>query len=86
VDSQAIERSLVRSSVGALTSGREKCHHCHRTPLVGEIVHVYGSGSRHGEEIVCELCRPLRTAAPERSVLVRSPEQAGSVRSVPLRP
>jgi hypothetical protein len=77
---QAIERALVRSSVGALAAGRATCRHCHRSPLVGEMVHVYASGARRGEEIVCQLCRPLRTSEPERSVLVRSPEQAGSVR------
>jgi hypothetical protein len=49
-------------------------------------VHLYGSGTRRGEELVCELCRPLRAAMPDRSVLVRSPEQAGLVRSLPLRP
>ena len=86
LDSQAIERALVRSSVGALTKGRDTCRHCHRSPLVGEVVHVYGSGTRRGEELVCELCRPLRAAMPDRSVLVRSPEQAGLVRSLPLRP
>ena len=79
LDPQAIERALVRASVGALADGRATCRHCHRSPLVGEVVHLYAAG-RRGEEIVCELCRPLRTAAPARSVLVRSPEQAGSVR------
>jgi hypothetical protein len=83
-DSGAIERALVRSSVGALSARLDRCCHCHRTPLVGEAVYVYATG-RHGEEIVCELCRPLRTAAPERSVLVRSPEQAASVRFVGAR-
>jgi hypothetical protein len=80
LDSQAIERALVRSSVDALAAGRATCRHCHRSPLVGEVVHLYGSGGRGGDEIVCELCRPLRAADPERSLLVRSPEQAGSVR------
>jgi hypothetical protein len=84
-DSQAIERALVRASVGALAEGRAICRHCHRSPLVGEVVHVYRSGSRRDEEIVCELCRPLRTLAPDRSILVRSPEQAGSVRRGPAR-
>ena len=86
LDAQAIERALVRSSVGALQKGRSTCHHCHRTPLVGEVAHVYGTGSRRGEELVCELCRPLRTASPERSVVVRSAEQAGCVRPVAPRP
>jgi hypothetical protein len=37
-------------------------------------VYVYGS------DLVCELCRPLRAASPDRTLLVRSPEQAGAVR------
>jgi hypothetical protein len=80
LDSHAIERALVRASVGALAEGRASCRHCHRSPLVGEVVHVY-----RGEQIVCELCRPLRTGEPDRSMLVRSPEQAGSVRRGPAR-
>ena len=85
-DATALEHALVRASVGALAHGRAVCRHCQRTPLVGEVVHLYGRGSRRGEELVCELCRPLRTAAPDRSVLVRSAEQAGSVRLVAVRP
>jgi hypothetical protein len=37
-------------------------------------VYVYGG------DLVCELCLPLRTGSPDRSLLVRSPEQAGAVR------
>lgn len=80
----AIESALVRASVGALSAGRHACRHCHRTPLVGEDVYLYAVGRR--EELVCELCRPLRTAAPDRTVHVRSAEQAGSVRMVAARP
>jgi hypothetical protein len=86
LDSTLIERALVRASVGALTDDRRNCRHCHRTPLVGEVVHVYGAHSRRGEEVVCDLCRPLRAAEPDRSMLVRPAESAGSVRSMPLRP
>jgi hypothetical protein len=79
--STAIAAALVRRSVGALSAGRHRCRHCHRTPLVGEYAYLYDAGAR-GQEIVCELCRPLRTASPERVVLVRSPEQASAVRAV----
>lgn len=75
----ALEAALVRRSVGALEGDRHACRHCHRTPLVGEHVYLYVLG-RHREEIVCELCRPRRTAAPDRTLIVRSPEQ-GSVRA-----
>ena len=74
--SGAIAAALVKRSVGALAAGRHRCRHCHRSPLVGEHAYLYGA------DIVCELCRPLRTAQPDRTVLVRSPEQADSVRPV----
>ena len=83
-NSSAIETALVRASVGALGAGRPSCRDCRRTPLVGEQVHVYES-SRRGEEVVCELCRSRQTSPPVRTVLVRSPEQLGSVRAVPAR-
>ena len=80
--SSAVAAALVRRSVGALSADRHTCRHCHRTPLVGERVYLYAKGA-HDEEIVCELCRPLRVAAPDRTVLMRSAEQAGAVRTVP---
>jgi hypothetical protein len=71
------EISLLRSSVGALAAGRSRCCHCHRTPLVGEMIHLYG------ERMVCDLCRPLRREPPGRSELMHSPERD---RAVKLRP
>jgi hypothetical protein len=82
--SSALETALLRASVGALSAARPCCRHCHRTPLVGERVHVYAVAKR-GEEVVCELCRPLCTAEPDRSFVLRSPEHLGSVRPVPAR-
>ena len=64
---------------GRAQSASGTCSHCHRTPLVGECVHVYSSPKR-GEELVCELCRPLRTAQPDRTVRVRSAEAVPLVR------
>jgi hypothetical protein len=72
--SPGFELALLRKSVGALTDKRALCVHCHRTPLVGERVYLYG------ERIVCELCRPRRREAPRASELVRSPEHARAVR------
>jgi hypothetical protein len=69
-----IERALLRKSVGLLTEERPRCAHCHRTPLVGERVYLYA------QALVCELCRPRRRGAPERSELVRSPEHKRAVR------
>ncbi len=75
-----IEAALLRASVDALAAERPACRHCHRTPLVGERVHVYEG--RHRTDVVCELCRPLRTAAPDRTELVRSAEQGASVQQI----
>jgi len=69
-----IERALLRKSVGLLTDERPRCHHCHRTPLVGERVYMYA------QALVCELCRPRRRDTPQRSELVRSPEHKRAVR------
>jgi hypothetical protein len=72
-----VEISLLRHSLGALSARRQDCVHCHRTPLVGEVVHLYG------ERLVCELCRPLHREPPARSEIVRSPEHERAVRSRP---
>lgn len=69
-----LETALLRRSVGALAAREDRCHHCHRHPLVGEWVHVYG------DQIVCELCRPRRRAAPSETRLVHSPEHERAVR------
>jgi len=72
--SPGFERALLRKSVGALADARDRCVHCHRTPLVGERVYLYG------ERLVCELCRPRRREAPAASELMRSPERERTVR------
>ncbi len=72
-----IAQALLRKSVGLLSDERPRCAHCHRTPLVGERVYLYA------QAIVCELCRPRRRNAPERSELVRSPEHKRAVRVRP---
>jgi len=72
--SAGFERALLRRSVDLLSDERPRCLHCHRTPLVGERVYLYA------EQLVCELCRPRRREAPQRSELVRSPEHKRAVR------
>jgi hypothetical protein len=62
------ELDFVRSSVRALEGARQGCAHCRRTPLVGETVYFYA------ERMVCELCRPLRSDAPDRREFVHSSE------------
>jgi hypothetical protein len=68
------EISLVRPSMRRLAEGRRGCVHCHRTPLIGEIVFLYG------ERLVCELCCPLRREPPGREEIVRSAEHDITVR------
>ena len=70
-----LERALLRKSVGALEAGRQGCHDCGRTPLVGERVHLYPR-----RVVLCELCRPRRRTAPERTVTVPHSERGQTVR------
>jgi len=64
--------------MGEHETQRHRCVHCRRTPLTGEVVHVYAGAS--GERLVCELCRPLRREEPARSELMHAPEHERSVR------
>jgi hypothetical protein len=75
---QRLEKALLRRSVGEYETNRHRCVHCRRTPLTGEVVHLYSTTS--GEGLVCELCRPLRRQAPARSELMHAPEHERSVR------
>lgn len=56
---------------------RDRCRRCHRTPLIGEQVHFYEGPA--GTRLVCDLCRPVESAAPARSQLMHAPEAEGSV-------
>jgi hypothetical protein len=71
-------RALLRRSMGEHETHRHRCEHCNRTPLTGEVVHIYAAGA--GERLVCELCRPLRRQQPARSELMHAPEHERSVR------
>ena len=73
-----LERALLRRSMGTHEDQRDRCVHCHRTPLTGEVVHVYAQVG--GERLVCDLCRPLRREAPARSELMHAPEHQRAVR------
>ena len=73
--SMPLERALLRRSMVAHEDQR---HRCDRTPLTGEVVHVYAGAS--GETLVCELCRPLRREVPARSLLMHAPEHDRSVK------
>lgn len=70
-----LERELLRKSVSLMDAGRHRCRDCGRTPLIGEQVHVYGRGV-----VVCELCRVLRSEAPQRTEPVRGEGRGATVR------
>jgi hypothetical protein len=73
---EQLERHLLRRGVGALEADRDRCADCGRTPLTGELVHLYDGGG----EVVCELCRTLRRNAPVASEIVRHCEHGHTVR------
>ena len=73
-----LERAILRRSVTEHADTLDRCVHCHRTPLTGEVVHRYVAGDE--ERLVCELCRPLRRETPARSELMHAPEHDRSVR------
>lgn len=75
IDEQDLERALLRKSVGALSVALPRCTDCGRTPLIGETLYRYAAG-----EPVCELCRPLRRAAPASHERVRNGEHGHAVR------
>ena len=70
-----LELALLRRGLDERLAGSERCTCCHRTPLVGERVYVYASGT-----IACELCRPRRGEAPLGTRLVHGPEFGHTMR------
>jgi hypothetical protein len=76
-DASDLELALLRKGVGALVADRERCTDCRRTPLIGERVYLYAD-----DQIVCELCRPLRDREPVGSEIVRHSEHGHAVRIV----
>lgn len=79
-DVEQLERLLLMRGLGALEADRAQCADCGRTPLTGEHAHLYES--RHGSEVVCELCRQLRREPPLASELVRHAEHEQTVRLI----
>jgi hypothetical protein len=75
IEPEQLERHLLRRSVGILEGYRTTCADCGRVPLVGEQLHLFAA-----DELVCELCRPLRREQPVSSVDVRHSEYGQTVR------
>lgn len=66
---------LLRRAVARLAAGRDRCADCRRTPLEGELLHVYADGTT-----VCTLCREKHAGPPERSEVVRHSELGHAVK------
>jgi hypothetical protein len=79
-DNEELELFLLRQCVGVLEAGREPCADCGRTPLTGELVHVYAARPPRRQRVVCDLCRLARDEAPLASELVRHAEHGQTVR------
>jgi hypothetical protein len=77
---QEFERHMLRLSVEDLAAERAQCADCGRSPLVGEDIHLYERG-----QVVCELCRQLRSEPPESTQRVRygTPGQTVRLRRLP---
>jgi hypothetical protein len=75
-----LELALLRRGLDERLAGSERCTCCHRTPLVGERVYVYESGT-----IACELCRSAQRRAPLRARLVHGPEFGHTMRIIDQR-
>jgi len=70
-----LELALLRRGLDERLAGSERCTRCNRTPLVGERVYVYPSGT-----IACELCRSRQRERPLRTRLVHGPEFGHTMR------
>jgi hypothetical protein len=70
-----LELALLRRGMHERAAGRERCERCHRTPLVGERVYVYETGT-----ILCELCRAAHSQAPARTRVMHGPEFGHTIR------
>jgi hypothetical protein len=75
-----LELALLRRGVDQRDAGRERCRQCDRTPLVGERVYVYESGT-----MLCELCRKAQRDAPTDSRLVHGPEFGHTIKMTDRR-
>ena len=74
-DMLELELALLRRGLDERLAGSERCSCCNRTPLVGERVYVYESGT-----IACELCRGRQPSSPVQTRTVHGPEFGHTMR------
>jgi hypothetical protein len=74
-DMLELELALLRRGLDERLAGSERCTCCNRTPLVGERVYVYETGT-----IACELCRVRQPSSPLQTRTVHGPEFGHTMR------
>jgi hypothetical protein len=74
-DTLDLELALLRKGLDERLAGSERCTCCNRTPLVGERVYVFQSGT-----IACELCRVRQRDSPMGTRTVHGPEFGHTMR------
>ncbi|MGO9750927.1 MAG: hypothetical protein ACLP8S_17355 [Solirubrobacteraceae bacterium] len=72
---ETVETALLRRSLDALSRACQRCGRCQRSPLIGERVYTYESGTT-----ICELCRALERVQPVSSQVVHGPAFGQSIR------
>jgi hypothetical protein len=75
-----LELALLRRGLDERLAGSERCTCCHRTPLVGERVYIYESGT-----VACELCRHGQRQPPSWARIVHGPEFGHTMRIIDQR-
>jgi len=75
---EQLEARLLRRGIRALGSGRCRCSGCGRTPLAGELVHLY---AERPDELLCELCRVHTALTPAATARVQ--QHGRAVRALP---
>jgi hypothetical protein len=70
-----LELALLRRGVEEAAAVEERCDTCHRTPLIGERMYTYESGSA-----ACELCRARTPEEPVDSHFVHGPAYGRTIR------
>jgi hypothetical protein len=74
-DTLDLELALLRKGLDERLAGSERCTCCNRSPLVGERVYVFQSGT-----IACELCRVRQRDSPIGTRTVHGPEFGHTMR------
>lgn len=74
------EISLLGAGMGVDPAAGQRCVHCLRTPLVGEVVHVYLAAGGT-DRTVCALCRSRHREPPARTEIVHSSEHHRAVKA-----